>query len=63
MNYYREETITVASENYEELLEKVYLEINEKIKDGWELVSRMRNVSSDFLFPYKYCYTVRKYEN
>lgn len=63
MDYYREEIITVASKNYEELLEKVDLEISEKLKDGWRLVSRMHSMGGEFLFPYKYCYTVRKYEN
>lgn len=63
MNYYREETITVASQNYVELLEKVDLEISEKLKDGWELASRMLSMGGEILFPYKYCYIVRKYDN
>ena len=60
--YWREETIDISASDYNELIEKVESEINEKVKQGWELISMHRYMSKSNLFPYHYSYTVRKHE-
>lgn len=60
--YWREETIDISASDYNKLIEKVELEISEKVKQGWELISTFRYMSKSILSPYHYSYTVRKHE-
>lgn len=60
--YWREETIDISANDYNDLIKKVELEIGEKVKHGWELISTIRYMSKSNLSPYHYSYTVRKHE-